>query len=45
MSIFNSITNLFNATVGRNQDFEQLIAAKDITRVMSLLDSHQLEAE
>lgn len=45
MSIINSITNLFNATVGRNQDFEQLIAAKDITRVMSLLDSHQLEAE
>lgn len=45
MSIINSITNLFNATVGRNQDFEQLIAAKDITRVMSLMDSHQLEAE
>ena len=45
MSIFNAITNLFNAAVGRNQDFEQLIAAKDITRVISLMDSHQQDAE
>lgn len=45
MSLFNTITNLFNAAVGRNQDFEQLIAAKDITRVISLMDSHQQDAE
>jgi len=45
MSIFNTITNLFNAVVGRNQDFEQLIAAKDINRVINLMDSRREEAE
>ncbi len=45
MSIFNTITNLFNAAVGRNQDFEQLIAAKDINRVINLMDSRREEAE
>ena len=45
MSIFNTIANLFNATVGRNQEFEQLIVAKDIGRVISLMDSHQQEAD
>lgn len=44
MSIFNSITNLFNAAVGRNQDFEQLIAAKDINRVINLMDCRREEA-
>ena len=45
MSIFNIITNMFNAAVGRNQDFEQLIAAKDINRVINLMDSRREEAE
>ena len=45
MSIINQITNLFNAAVGRNQDFEQLIEARDINRVKSLMDSHREEAE
>ena len=44
MSIFTNITNLFNAAVGRNQDFEQLIAAKDITRVINLMDCRKKEA-
>ena len=45
MSIFNTIANLFNATVGRNQEFEQLIVAKDIGRVISLMDNHHQEAD
>ncbi len=45
MSIFNQITNLFNAVVGKNQDFEQLIVAQDINRVKSLMDNHREDAE
>ncbi len=44
MSLFNTITNLFNAAVGRNQDFEQLIAAKDINRVINLMDNRREDA-
>ncbi|MCC8175507.1 MAG: phage portal protein [Bacteroidales bacterium] len=36
---FQSFTNFLNAAVGRNQEFEDLIKAKDITRVKTLFTS------
>lgn len=38
-SYFQMFTNYINAMVGRNQEFEDLIKAKDITRVRSLFQS------
>lgn len=35
------ITNYLNAVVGRNQEFEELIAAKDITRVKELFSTRE----
>ncbi|MCL6101220.1 MAG: phage portal protein [Bacteroidetes bacterium] len=37
MGFLNTIVNQFNALVGRNQDFDQLLAAKDISRVISYM--------
>lgn len=36
---FQTFTNFLNAAVGRNQEFEDLIKAKDITRVKTLFTS------
>ena len=38
MGLFNQITNYFNAIVGRNQDFANLIANKDVSRIRALMD-------
>lgn len=39
--IFQQFTNYLNAVVGRNQEFEQLIAAKDIGRVKELFTTQK----
>lgn len=39
MSIIQTVTNYLNAVVGRNQEFEELIKAKDISRVKTLFTS------
>ena len=39
MGFLNFLTNKINAAVGRNQTFEELIEAKDISRVRSMMDS------
>ena len=41
MSYFQMFANYLNAVVGRNQEFEDLIKAKDITRVKSLFQSRE----
>lgn len=38
--MFEQLINHFNAAVGRNQDFYELLAAKDIDRVIAKMDSH-----
>lgn len=42
MSIIQMATNYLNAMVGRNQEFEQLIMAKDISRVKALFTSKEV---
>jgi len=37
-NLFNSFNNLLNATLGKNQEFLQLIKAKDIGRAMSQME-------
>lgn len=39
MNIFQTFTNYLNSVVGRNQEFEELIKAKDISRVKTLFMS------
>ena len=41
IQIFQQITNALNAAVGRNQEFEQLIASKDISRVKTLFQDRE----
>ncbi len=41
MSFFSMFTNYLNAVVGRNQEFDELIKAKDISRVKSLFQSRE----
>lgn len=41
MSYFQMFTNYLNAVVGRNQEFDDLIKAKDISRVKSLFQSRE----
>jgi hypothetical protein len=41
MSFFSMFTNYLNAAVGRNQEFDELIKAKDISRVKSLFQSRE----
>ena len=43
MSYFQMFTNYLNAVVGRNQEFDDLIKAKDISRVKSLFQSREEE--
>ena len=40
MGLLSTLYNQFNALVGRNQDFEQLLANKDISRVMSYMNDN-----
>ena len=41
MGIIRMFTNYLNAVVGRNQEFEELIKAKDISRVKELFSSRE----
>lgn len=41
MGIINVFTNYLNSVVGRNQEFEQLIKAKDISRVKELFSTRE----
>lgn len=41
MGIFRIVTNYLNSVVGRNQEFEELIKAKDISRVQDLFSSRE----
>lgn len=41
MSFYSMFTNYLNAVVGRNQEFDELIKAKDISRVKSLFQSRE----
>lgn len=41
MSFFSMFTNYLNAVVGRNQEFDELIKAKDMSRVKSLFQSRE----
>lgn len=43
MSIFRMATNYINAVVGRNQEFDELIKAKDISRLKTLFTSQEVE--
>lgn len=43
MGIFDTVRNYFNATVGRNQEFEKLLAAKDIGRVIEQMSNKNAE--
>lgn len=46
MSIIRMFTNYLNAAIGRNQEFDELIKAKDISRVKTLFQSRdELTAE
>jgi len=40
MSLLSSIYNQFNALVGRNQEFDKLLSAKDISRVISYMNDN-----
>lgn len=44
MKVFENVRNYFNAKIGRNQEFEELIKAKDISRVINQMDSREREA-
>lgn len=44
MGFFQIFTNYLNSVVGRNQEFEELIAAKDISRVKSLFSTREMMA-
>lgn len=44
MGIFRIFTNYLNSVVGRNQEFEELIKAKDISRVQDLFVNRELLA-
>lgn len=43
MIIINSFFNLLNAAIGRKQDFDDLIKSGDISRVMSKMDSREMQ--
>lgn len=43
MGFIQMFTNYLNAVVGRNQEFDELIKAKDISRVKTLFVSHETE--
>ena len=43
MIIINSFVNLLNAAIGRKQDFDDLIKSGDISRVMSKMDSREMQ--
>ena len=43
MSYLQIVTNYLNAAIGRNQEFDELIKAKDITRVKSLFQTNELK--
>lgn len=45
MDFFRNLINYYNAAVGRNQEFEDLIKAKDIDRVKTLFITHAEETE
>lgn len=45
MSVFQTAINYFNAVVGRNQEFEELIKAKDISRIKTMFTSRKTETE
>ena len=42
MVLFDLFRNYVNALVGRNQEFEQLLAAKDISSVKDKMDNRLL---
>ena len=41
MGIIETVKNYFNATVGRNQEFEKLLAAKDISGIIDQMNSKE----
>lgn len=43
MSVFQMFTNYFNAVTGRNQEFDDLIKAKDISRIKTLFTTKEVE--
>ena len=45
MGIIRMFTNYMNAVVGRNQEFEELIKAKDISRIQELFSSRKQLSE
>lgn len=45
MGFFQIFTNYLNSVVGRNQEFEELIAAKDISRVKSMFTTREEMAQ
>lgn len=44
MELFKNVRNYINAKIGRNQEFERLIEAKDISRAISQMDNREREA-
>lgn len=45
MGLFNWIVNGVNAAVGRNQEFEQLLKAKDVNRALSQMTDNSAKVE
>ena len=39
--MFNQVINYLNAAIGRKQEFADLIAAKDISRIITKMDSRR----
>ena len=44
MVLFDLFRNYINQLAGTNQEFEQLLAAKDISRVKEKMTSHEMDA-
>ena len=45
MGLFNWIVNGVNAAVGRNQEFEQLLKANDVSRALSQMTDNSAKVE